>query len=109
MRFAFAIVLLLTLGVLFTESAPPFFQSPNFIRPITGGRVEPACACTRELQPVCGNNGQTYSNPCLLNCERRHNPYLSISSDGECQSSTYDYNWTFGKQQPPPVAFYPWG
>ncbi len=45
------------------------------------GGVE-ECICTTEIVPVCGNNGVTYSNPCLAECDGVFN-YTS----GECGGS----------------------
>uniref|UniRef100_A0A6P7FKP4 Turripeptide Lol9.1-like n=1 Tax=Diabrotica virgifera virgifera TaxID=50390 RepID=A0A6P7FKP4_DIAVI len=40
------------------------------------------CVCSKNLFPVCGTNGKTYYNPCLLNCDRRHSPRLKIHHEG---------------------------
>ncbi|XP_050516271.1 serine protease inhibitor dipetalogastin-like [Diabrotica virgifera virgifera] len=42
------------------------------------------CVCSKNLFPVCGTNGKTYYNPCLLNCDRRHSPRLKIHHEGNC-------------------------
>lgn len=47
-----------------------------------------ACMCPRNLDPVCGTDGDTYSNPCLLRCEaeteRGRTTGLKINYRGEC-------------------------
>ncbi|XP_013367817.1 PREDICTED: serine protease inhibitor Kazal-type 5 isoform X2 [Chinchilla lanigera] len=45
--------------------------------------------CPKDLQPVCGDNGQTYSNPCMLcheNLIRQTN--IHIRSQGRCEESS---------------------
>ncbi|KAJ2945672.1 hypothetical protein O0L34_g507 [Tuta absoluta] len=42
------------------------------------------CDCARDYSPVCGSDGQTYSNECTLNCERNVLPDLQLSYVGEC-------------------------
>ena len=37
------------------------------------------CLCTEEWDPVCGIDGNTYSNPCYAECV-----YVIIAYDGEC-------------------------
>jgi hypothetical protein len=50
------------------------------------------CVCTREYSPVCGINGQTYSNACLAKCAR-----IEIAYSGECKTNEESYmsaKWT---------------
>ncbi|XP_068725068.1 uncharacterized protein [Montipora capricornis] len=45
----------------------------------------PPSACTMEYAPVCGSDGKTYSNACVLNataCERSQN--ITLVSQGKC-------------------------
>lgn len=46
-----------------------------------------SCICGTYYQPVCGTNGVTYSNQCLLNCDTRKNPCIEKISDGKCRNS----------------------
>ena len=44
---------------------------------------KPAIACTLEYNPICGMDGMTYGNPCMLNAQ-----HMAIKHKGECEIST---------------------
>ncbi|KAI8847388.1 hypothetical protein BC829DRAFT_396475 [Chytridium lagenaria] len=50
----------------------------------------PSCdrLCTAIVDPVCGSDGVTYSNPCRLSIAVCKNPKISISAKGACKPST---------------------
>lgn len=46
------------------------------------------CPCPRHLVPVCGTDGRTYSNRCLLNCQAQtpqgRSLGLRVYKQGKC-------------------------
>ena len=42
--------------------------------------------CPRNYKPVCGSDGITYSNACVLECTKcKENPDLTVAYQGECK------------------------
>ncbi|XP_037801741.1 PI-actitoxin-Avd5a-like [Penaeus monodon] len=51
-------------------------------------------ACTRRCQPVCGTDGKTYNNPCLLERSKcRQKMYVEIAHNGACEGTTPSCRW----------------
>ncbi|XP_047478940.1 PI-actitoxin-Avd5a-like [Penaeus chinensis] len=51
-------------------------------------------ACSRRCQPVCGTDGRTYNNPCLLERTRcSHKVYVEIAHNGTCKGTTPSCRW----------------
>ncbi|CAF4878734.1 unnamed protein product [Pieris macdunnoughi] len=46
----------------------------------------PPCVCTRGFSPVCGSDGTTYNNQCMLDCAATKNPDLSLARPGKCDT-----------------------
>ncbi len=45
-------------------------------------------ACTREMNPVCGNDGQTYNNDCLMRfatCKSKN--VITMAYRGKCNAT----------------------
>lgn len=46
----------------------------------------PPCTCTRNYLPICGSNGETYSNQCLLDCARYNTHQdITVVKQGPCE------------------------
>lgn len=86
------ILLLLTLSLFFVscmedkkaqEAKAPVEQTMQDAAQVTppSGIAEEndMCICTKDYRPVCGENGQTYPNPCQAGCEK-----VKVAHDGPC-------------------------
>ena len=46
-------------------------------------KIKKTCSCPRILKPVCGEDGRTYNNNCLAECED-----VKVECDGGCPCSS---------------------
>ncbi|XP_014677544.1 PREDICTED: serine protease inhibitor dipetalogastin-like [Priapulus caudatus] len=47
------------------------------------------CNCLGAIREVCGTDGNTYPNPCMLECAAREQGIrIRVDHDGECQETT---------------------
>ncbi|KAF6204070.1 hypothetical protein GE061_002410 [Apolygus lucorum] len=55
---------------------------------LAGVAVGNVCICPMNYSPVCGSNGQTFSNLCALNCHNKEkNDDLVVVHHGHCSSA----------------------
>ena len=47
-------------------------------------------ACTREFFPICGSDGKTYFNKCLLKVATCLNPEVELKSHGPCDPEKFN-------------------
>ena len=47
-------------------------------------------ACTREFFPICGSDGKTYNNKCLLKVATCLNPEVELKSHGPCDPEKFN-------------------
>ena len=66
------VLFLLVLSCNQSEQAPEKAQEP--VKEVS------ECICTMQYQPVCGEDGKQYSNPCMAECAGVKNYTL-----GECE------------------------
>ena len=51
--------------------------------------------CTKEYQPVCGSDKNTYSNLCLLKIAQCKDSSIYVAHNGRCRVTGSDGTYTF--------------
>ncbi|XP_056126283.1 turripeptide Ici9.1 isoform X2 [Rhinichthys klamathensis goyatoka] len=74
---SFLIIIIYLLILFFTAAEPqPREESDT-----------PDFGCTREYMPVCGDDGITYSNECMLRWESKlRNQVVNVKHEGKCET-----------------------
>lgn len=73
-------VIEMNIVVLITTIAIGIAVGSDFVQSQRDG----SCQCGQYIRPVCGTNGKTYENNCLLECAARKNPCIEKVSNGRC-------------------------
>ncbi|XP_066948314.1 four-domain proteases inhibitor-like [Macrobrachium rosenbergii] len=73
-----AVFCILIVALLGTSQGVP--QTP------AGDNCDPKRPCPLLYRPVCGSDGRTYSNECVLQGQTCGNPDLKVDHEGPCQS-----------------------
>ncbi|TRY70821.1 hypothetical protein TCAL_13174, partial [Tigriopus californicus] len=83
------IIFTIVLGAIFVEGQDDFQEETDEYS--DGGA---ACECGELYQPVCGQNGQTYSNACDAECNQ-----TGLQCEGECPCQGFPSNFATKNQR----------